>query len=151
MARPGHELPLLLFGGFRAIVDEAHRRLADAGHGEVRPAYGFAMQAIGQGASVGEIARALGVSKQAAAKSVDRLSALGYVTSSVDSDDARRKVVAPTRRGNELLALSAEVFEDIYAEWGSVVGRRRLNAMHDDLATLAGEQSRRLDGFGWLG
>jgi hypothetical protein len=45
----GFELPLLLFGGFRAIIDELHTELAHRGHPDLRPAHGFAMQAVGLG------------------------------------------------------------------------------------------------------
>ena len=77
---PGFVLPLLLFAGFRAIIDRLHAELAEQGHPEVRPAHGFALQAIGlDGATASEIGRRLGVSKQAAGKTTDRLAALGYV------------------------------------------------------------------------
>ena len=66
-------LPLLLFGGFRTLIDRLHAELAGQGHPDVRPAYGFAMQAIGRdGATASELGRRLGVSKQAAGKTVDR-------------------------------------------------------------------------------
>src|SRR5436305_6021246 len=45
--RAGYELPLLLFGGFRAIIDELHAELGRRGHPDMRPAHGFAMQAVG--------------------------------------------------------------------------------------------------------
>ena len=44
---PGFELPLLLFAGFRSLIDQLHAELAVRGHPDLRPAYGFAMQAIG--------------------------------------------------------------------------------------------------------
>lgn len=76
----GFELPLLLFAGFRSIIDELHRELAEHGHRDVRPAYGFALQAVGRdGATASEIGRRLGVSKQAAGKTVEKLEGLGYV------------------------------------------------------------------------
>ena len=75
---PGWVLPLLLFGGFRALIDRLHDELARQGHPDMRPAYGFAMQAIGRdGATASELGRRLGVSKQAAGKTVDRLVQLG--------------------------------------------------------------------------
>jgi hypothetical protein len=68
MERPGYELPLLLAGGFRLLIDELHEHLAEQGHPELRPVHGFALQAVGRdGATVSEIGRRLGVSKQAAA------------------------------------------------------------------------------------
>ena len=64
---PGWVLPLLLFGGFRTLIDRLHVELARQGHPDVRPAYGFAMQAIGRdGATASGLGRRLGVSKQAA-------------------------------------------------------------------------------------
>ena len=59
-AAAGYELPLLLFGGFRAIIDELHGELARRGHQDMRPAHGFAMQAIGfRGATASEVGRRL--------------------------------------------------------------------------------------------
>ena len=45
----GFELPMLLFAGFRSIIDELHAELARRGHPDMRPAHGFALQAIGLG------------------------------------------------------------------------------------------------------
>src|SRR5215831_21103066 len=79
-ATSGFELPLLLFGGFRSIVDELHAELARRGHPDLRPAHGFALQAIGlRGATATEAGHRLGISKQAAGKTIERLDELGYV------------------------------------------------------------------------
>jgi hypothetical protein len=43
----GYELPLLLFAGFRSVLDDLHAELARRGHPDMRPAHGFALQAIG--------------------------------------------------------------------------------------------------------
>ena len=76
----GFELPVLLFAGFRSIIDELHAELARRGHPDLRPAHGFALQAIGPGgATAAETGRRLGISKQAAGKTIDRLEELGYV------------------------------------------------------------------------
>src|ERR1700745_3968767 len=91
----GFELPLLLFGGFRSIIDELHAELARRGPPDVRPAHGFALQAIGlDGATATEAGRRLGISKQAAGKTIDRLEVLGYVHRSAD-DAARRRATGP--------------------------------------------------------
>ena len=56
MSSAGYELPLLLFAGFRSIIDELHAELARRGHQDMRPAHGFAMQAIGfSGATATEV------------------------------------------------------------------------------------------------
>lgn len=149
-ARPGFELPLLLLAGFREIVDETHRRLADRGHPDARPVHGFAMQAIGHGATATEVARRLGVSKQAAAKTVERLVELGYVTQTVDPADARRKIATPTEHGRDMLRHSAELFDDIQAEWADTIGAGRLDRLHADLARLVGERAFQVDGLSGL-
>ncbi len=109
--RPGYELPLLLIGAFRAVIDDLHLELAQRGHPDARPAHGFALQAVGSGASISELGRRLGVSKQAAAKTVAGLERLGYVARSADGRDARATRIERTARGDELLRLSAVIFE----------------------------------------
>src|ERR1700759_3690377 len=115
---PGFALPLLLFAGFRTLIDRLHAELAEQGHPDLRPAHGFALQAIGHaGATATEIGRRLGVSKQAAGKTVDRLEALGYVERVDDPQDARRKLIRLPSRGLDSLSQSAEIFDDLRADW----------------------------------
>src|ERR1700748_219222 len=95
----GFELPLLLFGGFRSIIDELHAELARRGHPDVRPPHGSALQAIGLGgATATEPGRRLGISKQAAGKTIDRLEELGYVHRSRDDADPRGQPARPSPR-----------------------------------------------------
>jgi DNA-binding MarR family transcriptional regulator len=156
MAEPGDEpgwvLALLLFGGFRALVDRLHAELARQGHPDVRPAYGFAMQAIGRdGATASELGRRLGVSKQAAGKTIARLEELGYAERNADSADARRKLVHLTPRGYDVLARSAAVFEQLRAEWADQLGTDRVRALEADLRTVVPPTAVRLDVAGWFG
>src|SRR5256885_9978183 len=96
----GFELPLLLFGGFRSIIDELHAELARRGHPDVRPAHGFALQAIGLGgATAAEAGRRLGISKQAAGKTIDRLEDLGYVHRFGEEAERRGQTAPPSPTG----------------------------------------------------
>ncbi|MGW6858751.1 MarR family winged helix-turn-helix transcriptional regulator [Streptomyces xanthophaeus] len=151
--RPGYELPLLLLGGFRTLIDRLHARLAAEGHRDLRPAHGFAMQAIGvHGATASEIGRRLGVSKQAAGKTVDRLLALGYAERTDDPGDARRKLVRLTPYGRNALARSAAVFDELRAEWASEIGADRLREVEAALRSVVpAEAALRLDAGSWLG
>ncbi|WP_033257120.1 MarR family winged helix-turn-helix transcriptional regulator [Kitasatospora phosalacinea] len=150
-AREGFELPLLLFAGFRTIIDELHADLARQGHPDARPAHGFALQAIGVGgATASELGRRLGVSKQAAGKTVDRLEALGYAERVDDPQDARRKLVRLTPRGLDVLARSAAGFDEIRARWAAALGERRLRELEDGLAQVVGPSGFRLDAAGWF-
>jgi DNA-binding MarR family transcriptional regulator len=135
--RYGFELPLLLAGAFRQMIDELHRRLAEEGHPDMRPTYGFTLQAIGMdGATVSEVGRRLGVSKQAATKTVAKLADLGYVTRTADPADARAVQVAMTPHGRDMLQRSARIFDDLRADWIRTLGRDRLTALEDDLAKV---------------
>lgn len=148
---PGYELPFLLFGGFRTLIDRLHVELARRGHPDVRPSYGFAMQAIGvQGATASDVGRRLGVSKQAAGKTVERLEALGYAERADDPADARRKIVRLTAHGVDALTKSAEIFDELRAEWAHTVGRERIGALEADLRKVVGPAAYRLDAAGWF-
>ncbi len=150
--RPGFALPLLLFAGFRSLIDELHEELARQGHPDVRPAYGFALQAIGRdGATATEVGRRLGVSKQAAGKTVDRLEGLGYAERVDDPTDGRRKLVRLTARGVDVLVRSAVIFEELHARWGAALGADRLDALETDLSAMVPAGGIRLDVAGWFG
>jgi DNA-binding MarR family transcriptional regulator len=137
MDRYGYELPLLLAGAFRRIIDELHQRLAEQGHPDLRPAYGFALQAIGaDGCTVSDLGRRLGVSKQAATKTTAKLTALGYVARTPDPADARAVLLAVTPHGRAALTESARIFQELHAEWKKSLGATRLRALEDDLAKL---------------
>ncbi len=147
----GWRLALLLLQGFRTHVDEVHALLSERGHPGVRPSSGFALQAIGDGAGVSAMARRLGVSKQAASKTVAVLERQGYVARSTDPADGRRLLVVPTARGRELLALSVQAFDEVLQGWSARVGADAVQDLHDVLAQLVGGTPVRLDLAGWSG
>ncbi|MET0417721.1 MAG: MarR family transcriptional regulator [Actinoplanes sp.] len=149
---PGYELPLLLFAGFRTLIDQLHAELSARGHPDVRPAHGFAMQAIGvHGASASEIGRRLGVSKQAAGKTVDRLAALGYVERADDPQDARRKLIRLTPHGIDALNQSAEIFDRLRAQWVERLGAERVAQIESSLRTVVPAAGFPVDVPGWFG
>lgn len=149
---PGWELPLLLFAGFRNLIDRLHAELAERGHPDLRPVYGFAMQAVGvQGASASEVGRRLGVSKQAAGKTIDRLAAIGYVERVDDPRDGRSKLVRLTPRGIDSLRQSAEIFERLRADWVRQLGADRVRVIESSLRTVVPAAGFPVDVPGWFG
>lgn len=137
--RSGYELPVLLLAAFRSIIDELHAELARRGHEQARPLHGFALQAIGaEGATIGELGRRLGVTKQAAAKTARNLEEVGYATRTPHASDGRAWTLTRTRRGQEMLELSAEIFDRLRRRWAKDLGDRRMRELEDDLATLTG-------------
>ncbi len=133
----GWKLATALLRTSRALVDELHVRLDERGHPGLRPAHGYAFQAIGpDGTSSGALAQALGVTKQAAGQLVDELTRKGYVERVSDERDRRRKLVVLTERGADCLRQSAAILLELHTEWADVVGARRLHALDEDLQAL---------------
>lgn len=125
---------VLLLMALRVATEGAHSRLAQFGHSGTRPAHAFAFQAIGaDGTTAGELARALGITKQAAAKMTDELETAGYIARTRDPSDGRRKLIVLTPRAVEFLELSAVEFDAIAARWRETVGERGFERLLDDL------------------
>jgi DNA-binding MarR family transcriptional regulator len=149
---PGFELPLRLLLAFRVLIDELHAELARRGHPDMRPMHGFVFQAIGPGGiTAAELGRRLGISKQAAGKTIDTLEQLGYLERGPDAGDARRKIVRLTDRAVDALQLSARVFDDLRARWAEILGAERLHALEADLRRVTPPDPWRLDVPGWFG
>jgi DNA-binding MarR family transcriptional regulator len=150
--RFGFELPLLLVAAFRTLIDGLHDQLAARGHPDARPIHAFALQAIGRdGATVSELGRRLGVSKQAAAKTAASLDRLSYVIRQPHPTDARAVQLRRSQRGEELLSLSAEIFEQLRDGWKHELGDERVRTLEDDLERLAGAAITKLGDLpGWL-
>ncbi len=150
-SRSGHELPLLLLGAFRALVDDLHLALAERGHPGVRPVHGFALQAVGDGATTSELGRRLGVSKQAAAKTAAALVTLGYLEERASPTDRRTRPLHRTAHGDDCLRASAETFDQLRQRWVDQLGADRVAAIEDDLEAVTRADTRRADAPGWFG
>ncbi|MFE4392731.1 MarR family winged helix-turn-helix transcriptional regulator [Streptomyces sp. CB02056] len=149
---PGFELPLRLLLAFRTIIDELHERIAREGHPDLRPMHGFVFQAIGpHGTTATELGRRLGVTKQAAGKTIDGLEQLGYVERAADPADTRRKLVRLTARGVDCLLRSARIFDELREEWSAALGEEQLRQLEDGLRLLAPGDPFRLDTPRWFG
>jgi DNA-binding MarR family transcriptional regulator len=121
----------------RLLTEGAHGRLAQLGHPGTRPAHAFAFQAIGaDGTTAGELARALGITKQAAAKMTDELDQAGYITRTTDPADGRRKRIVLTDRAIDFLDASAAEFDTITEQWRKILGEQRFHRLLDDLEEL---------------
>ncbi|OZM75732.1 MarR family winged helix-turn-helix transcriptional regulator [Pseudonocardia sp. MH-G8] len=133
----GAELALLLLRGFRAMVDDVTRELANRGHAGVRPADEFALRAVDAGAdTASELARRLSITKQAAAQRIAVLQQLGYVDRELDPNDARRKRLQVTARGHEMMTIGGALLDDVRDRWAAEIGTPALTALEAHLARL---------------
>src|ERR1019366_2488804 len=147
----GFELPLRLLLAFRVLIDSLHAQLAREGHPDVGPGHRRRFPGSGTGgATATELGRRLGVSKQAAAKSIESLERLGYVERSADPGDARRKVVRLTARGVDCLTRAGRIFDDLRGGWAATLGEERLRELEADLRAVTPPVIFRLDVPGWF-
>lgn len=110
------------------------------------------MRAIAGGAdSASELGRRLSVSKQAAAKVIGVLEERGYVERMDDATDSRRKLLAVTPLGHEVMAQGEAIFDDLRAAWARKIGKSALNRLQRDLSILLGDGAIDLNAPGVTG
>ena len=111
-----------LFAGW-ALADELQRRLADEGFADSRFADGVVFQHLVSGpVTISTLAEKLGVTQQAASKSVADLWNRGYVSRRPDPADARARIVALTDRGQAVIATARKHRAAIDAELRKTLG-----------------------------
>jgi DNA-binding MarR family transcriptional regulator len=128
------DLPLAaLFAGW-AMADEVQRRIAADGLDDLRMADGVVFQHLVPGAlAIGELAARLGVSQQAASKSVADLERRGYVRRAADPADGRGRHAALTERGEAAIAAGRRHRAAVEAELARRLGAERLEAARHTL------------------
>lgn len=143
-ARPltaGQERPVnlavLMREAFVALNDAVIVRLAERGHSEVRSAHGAVFQYLDDsGTTVSTLADRAQMTKQAMAELVRHLENQGYVTRTPDPDDRRAKLVIPTERGREVVAIAQELVPELEEQLSKLLGTNRVQALRRDLETI---------------
>jgi len=120
------------------------------GYGDLRYSHGYVVQHLIEGPKkVTELADLLGVSQQAASKSVAELVELGYLTSTV-SADRRAREVALSERGRTALARArktrAKIEQKLLAKHGAELVRAKalLAAVLEELGGAEVVRARRV-------
>jgi DNA-binding MarR family transcriptional regulator len=117
---------------------EPRIRLAERGHGVLRPSHGAVFQYLDDtGMTVSVLAERAQMTKQAMAELVQHLETHGYVVRVPDPSDRRAKL-QPTKRGREVFAIAQELVLEIEARIRRVIGADRARELRNDL-----EASRR--------
>jgi DNA-binding MarR family transcriptional regulator len=121
---PAMPLARLFTMAARALTDELHLRLRARGWPPIPVATGYVLLACRHSPTTGnEIAALMRTSKQAASKLLEGLETSGLVVRGPDGVDARRKVVALTERGAELLLTVEQIYAELEQEWADLLGR----------------------------
>ena len=150
MSRSGADLALLLLASFRAMADEGSAELAKLGYEDIRPVHDFALHSILAGAdSASELGRAMGITKQAAAKTIVLLEERGYLTREPDPADKRRVRLRVSERGLAMLRQGEAVFDELRVRWEQQVGPDTVRQLEQTLRQLAGPNIIQIDSPGW--
>jgi DNA-binding MarR family transcriptional regulator len=123
-------------------IAELHRRLAEQGFEEIRPAHGCVFRFVGrEGIRPTDLAERAGLSKQSIGEFVADLEQLGYAERVPDPEDRRAKIIRLTRRGMNAQRAAREIFADIEREWAEQVGEERIAVLRDALERIQGLES----------
>jgi DNA-binding MarR family transcriptional regulator len=121
---------------YRTLIDDMHDRLVARGYHNVRPSFGFVLlEARNRSLGVTDVARLMGVTKQAASKLVSSMQRAGYLRGA-DAEDLRARQVEISERGRRLLGEVGSIYRELEAEWGEVIGHARVEALRKDLTAV---------------
>lgn len=135
---PDTPMARLLTTALRRIVEEMHTQLAAAGHPDLRPAHGYALNAIGpDGTTTVRLADVLGMTKQGAAKLAGTLVERGYLAVAPDPADGRARLLRLTPQGSELLQLAAAIQADLERDLVELAGQSDVAALRRALESMA--------------
>lgn len=126
----------------RRLVDDMHERLAQEGFADLRPAFGYVLNAAAASAmNASEIAAVLGMTKQGAAKLLTEMTAAGYIVRRGSTDDGRVRTVELTDRGRQALAAAARAQLAIEQHWARLTSPGDVQAMRRVLGAVIAEAS----------
>lgn len=134
---PAGDLPLLLLAAAAEVTDAVNAGVIAAGFTDVRPAHGFAFVRMApDGATIGEIAEHLGVTKQAASQLVDELVIKGYADRNPHPRDARARLITLTDRGWACTRAADAALAEFAARWSHTLGPNALAQLRNSLARV---------------
>ncbi|MFE5286830.1 MarR family winged helix-turn-helix transcriptional regulator [Nocardia sp. NPDC056611] len=131
------DLPLLLLAAAAEVTDAINDGCVAAGFTDIRPTHGFAFVRMApSGATVGEIAEHLGVTKQAASQLVDELVKKGYAQRNPHPTDARAKIVTLTERGWACTRAADAAAARFTERWAATLGVAATAELRNALARV---------------
>jgi DNA-binding MarR family transcriptional regulator len=134
--RPAN-LGVLLREAFVAVNDLVVVRLAERGHGVVRPAHAAVFQYLDDtGTTVSLLAERAQMTKQAMAELVRHLETHRYVVRVPDPADKRAKLVLPTDLGHDVIAVAQALVPEVEDRITELLGADRVTALRADLDAI---------------
>ena len=121
----------------RDFERRARTTLQARGHTELLPSHQVVFAGLGRnGTRLTVLAQNAGMTKQAMGQIVDDLEQLGYVERTPDPEDGRAKIVRFTPAGLDFVCDAAEVLDEIWREYSSLLGAQELDQLQETLHKL---------------
>jgi DNA-binding MarR family transcriptional regulator len=136
---PANQLNLaqLLRIPFQSLVAELHRRLAEVGYPDIRPAHSVVFAHVGtEGMRLSELAERTQLTKQLINYLVGAIEECGYVERVPDPSDGRARLVRLTERGRIAGEQAGAIIQEIEAEWVDAIGANDMRELRRILETL---------------
>ncbi|KAA0761076.1 MarR family winged helix-turn-helix transcriptional regulator [Bacillus sp. SH5-2] len=131
------DLTTLLSLSFNASINELHDRLSELGFDDIKPAHGFILKCVSIDGTTGiDIAKYLGITKQAVSKMLDYLEDSGYVMRQIHHTNKRGKTIVLTKRGWLVVKAKGEILAEIEQRWSEKIGAERMQMLRDDLTKI---------------
>jgi DNA-binding MarR family transcriptional regulator len=111
--------------------------LIGRGHTDLLPSHQVVFAGLGRaGTRLTVLAHNAGMTKQAMGQIVDDLEQLGYVERTPDPEDGRAKIVRFTEAGLDFVCDAAEVLDEIWREYSTLLGTQELDQLQETLHKL---------------
>lgn len=124
----------LLLRAFRWFDESLLALLKEQGWPELSHSQSMVMAFLGNGGiRISELARRLGVSRQAAQKSVSELEKADLLKTEVDPTNSSAKIVVLTTKGKAIVVAALSLFSEIELELAERIGRTNLGNMRKAL------------------
>jgi DNA-binding MarR family transcriptional regulator len=134
----GTDFGLLLAQALNRYVGYLHRRLAEEGFADLRPTFGLPLRALHRNPrTLTELARELGVSKQAAAKVVDELHHRRLIERAPSPDDRRATLLRLSAGGEALVAAAIATGNAVERDLAGDLGEGAAACLRTGLERLA--------------
>lgn len=131
----GNELMILLFERFCWMDEGLQRHFREQGWPQVSRAQSMIMISIISGTRrPSDIARRLGISRQAIHKAIGQMVDKGVVRLDEDPDDRRHKLVSLTTFGTRMRAEAQQATRNMASAIAARIGPERLQTLYEGLA-----------------
>jgi DNA-binding MarR family transcriptional regulator len=137
LAPPAMQMTQLLGAVKDAMLDDMRDAVGAAGYGEIRAAHACVFRYLHpDGTRMSDMAEQARMTKQAFGEHVAYLEEHGYVQRIPDPEDGRAKLVVPTDKGAECLAVAHASFKRTESRWADRVGSGRVEALRETLTEI---------------